>query len=177
MIHRTSDFLGRRLSWRITLPSLVVISMHCASGNKLFLLVEGQDSKYAFFNPPLLFISKAHVIQCSVTRNFKTLPMKDSLSCSHMSTRTTDGNNLKTFWPFRPNRTTRMKIRRRKTRTIFGKLYCVPRKSEKCRKTRKSAPRKKPHKIEKLPLFAAVIIKFQRFIFQETWQIEEKNLQ
>ena len=70
-----------------------------------------------------------------------------------------------------------MKIRGRKARTIFGKFYCVPRKSKKCHKTRKSAPRKKPHKIEKLPLFAAVIIKFQRFIFQDTWQIEEKNLQ
>ena len=98
MIQRTCDFTGRSLTWKfITLPSLVAISMHCASGNVMLLLVEGQDSIYPFFSPPLLFISKAHSISCSHTQNFRTLTMKDSQSWSHISTKTNEANNLKIF--------------------------------------------------------------------------------
>ena len=97
MIQSSRDFMGRNLSWKVmTLPSLVAVSMHCAGGN-MFLLVEGQDSTYPFFNLPLLFISKAHGTPCSHKPNFRTLKMKDSRPWSHMSTRTTGGNNLKNF--------------------------------------------------------------------------------
>ena len=71
--------------------------MHFASENMMLLLVEEQDSIYPFFNPPLLFISKARGIPCSHVQNFRTLTIQDSQSWSHMSTKTNETNNLKNF--------------------------------------------------------------------------------
>ena len=45
---------------------------HCGSGDTMFLVVEGQDSTCPRLNPPLLFISKAHGMSCSHTRNCRT---------------------------------------------------------------------------------------------------------
>ena len=44
---------------------------HCGSGD-MFLVVERQDSICPRLNLSLLFISKAHDISCSHTRNFRT---------------------------------------------------------------------------------------------------------
>ena len=50
----------------------MVSHRHCGSGDTMFLVVEGQDSTCPRFNLPLLFISKAHGMPCSHTRNFRT---------------------------------------------------------------------------------------------------------
>ena len=33
---------------------------HCGSGDIMLLVAEEENSRHSFFNPPLLFISKAH---------------------------------------------------------------------------------------------------------------------
>ena len=45
---------------------------HGNSGDMMFLVVQVQDSKCPRFNPPLLFIFKAHGMPCSLTQNFRT---------------------------------------------------------------------------------------------------------
>ena len=45
---------------------------HCGSRDMMFLEVEGKDSTCPRFNPPLLFISKAHDMLFSCTQNFRT---------------------------------------------------------------------------------------------------------
>ena len=44
---------------------------HCGSGD-MFLVVKGQDSICPRLNLSLLFISKAHDMPCSHTRNFRS---------------------------------------------------------------------------------------------------------
>ena len=45
---------------------------HCGSAYMMFVVIEGQDFACPHLDPPLLFISKAHVMLCSHARNFKT---------------------------------------------------------------------------------------------------------
>ena len=42
----------------------------------MFVVVEGQDSTCPRLDPSLLFISKAHGMPCSHTRNFRTQTQK-----------------------------------------------------------------------------------------------------
>ena len=44
--------------------------IYCCSGDTMFLVVEGQDSKCSRLNPSLLFGSQAHGMSCSLIRNF-----------------------------------------------------------------------------------------------------------
>ena len=78
---------------------------HCVCGDVMLVLVEGQYSTYFRLNPSLLFVSKAHGMPCSQTRNSRrrrnnlpVCPMKDSRSWSHMSTRIADGTYCKNFF-------------------------------------------------------------------------------
>ena len=45
---------------------------HCGSGDKMFFVVEGQDSTCPRLDLLLLFISKARGMRCSHIRNFRT---------------------------------------------------------------------------------------------------------
>ena len=51
---------------------------HCGSGDVMFVVVEGQDSRCPRLDPSLLFISKAHCMPCSHTQNFKDV---DTIIC------------------------------------------------------------------------------------------------
>ena len=57
VIHHPAKFGGHR---------------YCCSGDMMFLGVEGQDSTYLPFSPPLLFISGGYGMLCSPTRSFRT---------------------------------------------------------------------------------------------------------
>ena len=49
--------------------------MNCGRGDML-LVVEEQDSTYPPFNPPLLFISKAHDMLCLHKKTFQKVDTK-----------------------------------------------------------------------------------------------------
>ena len=50
-------------------PAKFCSHWRCGSGDMMFLVVGGQDSTSSRFNPPLLFISKAHDMPCTHTKS------------------------------------------------------------------------------------------------------------
>ena len=42
------------------LPAKFGSHRYCSSGDRMFLVVEGENSRCYRFNPPLLFISRGH---------------------------------------------------------------------------------------------------------------------
>ena len=82
---------------------------HCGSGNMMFVVDEGQDYTCPRLDSPLLFISKAHDMPCSHTRNFRKQTQYFAgvsnqglpILVTHVyRTRITDGTYLKNFCQF-----------------------------------------------------------------------------
>ena len=71
-IKRSCNFFGGEPLIVSHHPILLGDHKHCVSGGMMLLVVEGQHSTNPGFNPPLTFISKAHSMPCSRTRNART---------------------------------------------------------------------------------------------------------
>ena len=101
-------------------PAKFVDHRNCGRRD-VFLVVQAKDSTCPCLNPPLLFISKAHDIPCSLAgvsnEGYPILITHASL--------TTDGNYIKKFLPVRPETVTRRERRRKKTkaRTVIEKFF------------------------------------------------------